>query len=1064
MKIKRIQFFTPSVCLIILLLGLFFNAKAQVTGSQGVTVSGVVKDVTGEPLPGVNIMQKGTGQGTITDIDGNYSIRVPSRSTIVFSYIGYLSQEIIADKATLNVVLIEDTQNLDEVVVIGYGTARKRDLTGAISSIRTEKLESEAPRSVEDLLRANSSGVQISASPDAAGTAQIRIRGENTLRNGAGASTPLLVLDGVIYEGSLTDINPNDIQSIDVLKDASSAAVYGAKAANGVVVITTKKGRTGKPVISFNANIGFVTPAKRPKLLDGPGFLKYRQDYELGRLTDEYHQQYPEMFTDPRQLSGVNQLDWYNYDQKDPVGSVTEEQLMRTWLARLELKTPEIDNYMNGVITDWEDLVFQTGLQQDYTASISNRKDDVSYYWSLGYTDREGIKAGQRFTNFRTRLNLESKITDFLTVGVNASFASRDQGFLTCDWEQMVRISPYGSNNLDDLESTYRKYPTGDITPVNPFYDNLYRDRKDVYNTLNASMYAQVFLPFGIEFQSNYTPYYQYREYYNHESSQNESWGHGGNSERRHYKTFSWQIDNVLRWKKDFNRVHKFEVTLLQNAEKRQYWDTRARASNYTPSDVLGYHRIQSASVPLVESNDTYRTGDALMARLFYSYDDKYMLTTSVRRDGYSAFGQMHPRSTFPSVALGWVFTSEKFLERVSNWLNYGKLRVSWGQNGNREIGQYDALSDMTTGLHPYIDQSGNIYLTSQLYVNRMANKALKWESTAAWNVGLDFSLFNNILSGSLEGYIMKTNDLLVKRSLPDILGFSDVTTNLGQLQNKGIEITLNANIINNHNFSWSANGTFSLNRRKINKLYGDMVDVLDENGNVIGQKEGDDIKNRWFIGKDPDQIWDYQRDGVWQVGEEEEAAKFGLQPGDFKYIDQDGNGVLNDDDKVFQKYRTPRFMWSLRNEFSFYKNFSLSFLVYSHWGNYNSFNRAANNSNFPDRCSEYVIPRWTPENPINDYARIGSKNLGTNYVNRSFIRLDNITFSYNVPKSFVNKFRIQDMRLSFSVKNVAVFAPHWKWYDPEMNKIYKEDDGEDKRNQSEPNPRTFNLSVNFTL
>lgn len=1056
---KKNFYLPPSfICFVwMLFLGMSWSAlRAQNNPARDNSViTGVVTDNQGEPLPGVNVMQKGTTFGTITDVDGKYSVTTTGKNVIlVFSYIGYTSQEVNAGgQKVVNVRLKDDAQNLEEVVVIGYGTAKKKDLTGAISSVKAEKLEAEAPRSVQDILRANTAGLSIGMATSAKGDADLQVRGKGTL---TALSKPLLVLDGVIFMGDLTDVNPNDIQSIDVLKDASSAAVYGSQAANGVIMITTKKGKTGKPVVTFNTNIGFVTSANQPKILDGSGFVAYRQDYEVGRNSDEYLAKYPEIFNDPRKLSGVNQLDWYNYDQKTPVSSVTEEQLLRSWLGRLDFKAPEIENYLAGNLTAWDDLVFQTGLQQDYTASISNKTDNMSYYWSLGYADREGMKTGERYTNFRTRLNLESQVTSFLTVGINGNFSTRDEGYLKCDWEQMIRISPYGSNNLDDPDSKYQRYPTGDVTPVNPFYDNLYRDRKDLKHTLTANIYSILKLPLGIEYQMNFTPYYEWREYYNHESSKNEDWkAKGGSSERKNEKKYKWIMDHIVRWKKEFNKVHDVEITLLANAEKGQYWMTSAKNSQYSPSDVLGYHRLEAGTIPLVSSKDTYLTGDALMARAFYSFKDRYMVTASVRRDGYSAFGQRNPRATFPAVALGWVFTSEKFAEKTSDWLNYGKLRFSWGENGNRNIDeedkdpQYQALSDMTSGLHPYIDQNGNVYVSSQLYVNRMSNPNLKWERTASYNMGLDFSLFNDILSGSAEFYIANTNDLLVRRQLPDILGFSEVLTNLGQLQNKGFELSLSASIIQRQNFAWNASGNFSLNRRKIKKLYGDMVNVTDIEGNITGQKEGDDIKNKWFIGHDPDQIWDYERAGVWQLEEKEEAAKYGLQPGDFKYTDQNQDGVMTDKDKTFQGYKTPRFRWTLRNEFTFFKDISFSFMLYSLWGQYDSFNRAANVSNFPDRCSEYVQPHWTSTNPINDYARIGSKNIGSVYIDKSFIRLDNVTLSYNVPRSFLKKISVQNMRFSLSARNVGVFAPHWNFWDPE---------------KSEPLSRTFNLGVNFTL
>lgn len=1049
-----VLFYLPRLSLILFIM--VFGVCSM--SAQSLNVEGIVKDQLGEPLIGVNVMEKGTTNGTITDIDGKYSITISSKDPVLtFSYIGCVTLEIpVKSQKKIDVQMRDDTQNLEEVVVIGYGTAKKKDLTGAISTIKTEQLTSEAPTSVQDLMRANSPGLNIGMSTGAKDESNLQIRGKNTLKAG---SSPLIVLDGVIYQGSLSDINPVDIEAIDVLKDASSAAVYGAKAANGVVVVTTKKGKAGKPVVNFNTNIGMVHVANQREILDGAGFVKYRQDYETTRNSAEYLAKYPEIFSDPRKLQNVDQLTWYNYTQKTPVASVSEEDLVRSWLSRLDFKAPEIENYLVGNETAWDDLVFQTGLRQDYTASVSNRTDNMSYYWSMGYADQEGIITGDRYTNFRTRLNLESKITNFLTIGLNSSFSSRDEKnfnnneddkYWLCDWREMVKISPYGSNNIDDPNSSYRRLPTGDPTPVNPFYDNMYRDRKKMYNTLDANIYARISLPFGIEYQMNFTPYYSWYEYYMHESSENENWkSTGGSSDRTTKKTFNWQVDNIFRWKRDFAKQHSVEATFLINAEKGQTWQQSAKASNYSPSDILGYHRLQAGTVPTVSSEDTYKTGDALMGRLFYSFKNRYMLTASVRRDGYSAFGQMHPRAVFPAVALGWNFSSEKFMEHTNSWLSYGKLRLSWGQNGNRDIGQYEALSDLSSGLHPYIDQNGNIYTSSMLYVNRMANIGLKWERTSSYNVGLDYSLFNDILSGSIEAYMSKTNDLLVDRSLPEIIGFDKVAANLGEIKNRGFEFSINANIIRKENFEWTASGNFSLNRRKITHLYGEMENVLDEAGNVIGQKEADDVKKGWFIGHDTEQIWGYVRDGVWQENEAEEAAKYGCQPGDFKYLDLDNDGAMTDKDKVFQKNKTPRFRWTLRNEFRFYKNFYLSFMMYSQWGHYGEFNSAANVDNFPDRCSNYVQPYWMPDNPANDFARIGSKNIGTNYINKSFIRLDNITLSYNVPAAFLKRLSIQNMRFSASVRNVAVFSPDWKYWDPETGA---------------PTPRTFNLGINFTL
>src|SRR5690606_39169660 len=515
---------------------------------------------------------------------------------LTLSHTSYISQTVKIVGQQFQIIMQATSEDLEEVVVVGYGTQKRKDLTGAVASVQAEKLEKEAPRSVQDLLRGNAAGIVISQGNTAKGDASLLVRGKGTLKAG---SSPLNVVDGVIFDGTFADLNPNDIASIDILKDASATAVYGARAANGVVLITTKRGASGKPTISINGNFGFVQNSYMPRVMNGQEFLAYRYDYEMGKRGQDYHDKYPEMFVDPRNLSNVDQLTWYNYDQKDAANSVTEEQLKRTWLSRLELRSPEIENYLIGKETNWQDLVFHQGIQQDYTASISNKTDDLNYYFSLNHVDREGFIVGNRFKNFRSRINLESKITNFLKVGTNANFAARNEGFLQSDWEQSAIIPPFGSDNIDDPNSLYRRHPTGDVTPVNPFFDNLFRNRVDRYNTFNATLYGIITLPYGFEIQSNFTPSFTWREYYNHDSSLNPEWASkGGTAERSFHRTYNWQMDNVLRWKKTYND-HNVEVTLLQNAEKGQYWRTKATSSNFVPSDILGWHRIQAGTVPL---------------------------------------------------------------------------------------------------------------------------------------------------------------------------------------------------------------------------------------------------------------------------------------------------------------------------------------------------------------------------------------------------------------------------------------------------------------------------------
>lgn len=1010
-------------------------------------VKGHVVDSKGESLIGVSIMVKETHSGAITDVNGDFSVPANIGETLVFSYIGYKEQEIKVHQATLKIIMEEDTQTLDEVVVIGYGTAKKKDLTGAISNIRPDQLIAEMPRNMHDLLRANAAGLNIAINNTAKGGGDFLIRGKGTLK---ADSQPLIVVDGVIFGGELSELNPNDIASIDVLKDASSVAVYGAKSANGVIAITTHRGTTGtKPIINVNTSWGLVTPINKRKVRNAEQFLDARRAYEVGRQNEDYLTQYPEIYNDPRKLNKVNQLDWYNYDQGELVSSVTEEELLSKWLSRLELTTPEIENFFNGKLTDWQKLHINNAYQQNYNISVSKKGEDYLYYWSIGYMDNEGIRDGDAFTRFTSRLNLESNVNKYVTVGLNMNFSNRDESAIPIETKSIMWWSPFASNEYDNPDSNYQHYPNGLNTLPNPYYDRLYTDQKKNYMNLEGTIYGQLNLPFGFSYQMNFSPRLSWEEYFHHESSLNDAWsGEGGSSIRQHTKRFNWQVDNIIGWKYNFNH-HRIEATFLINAEKSQSWMTKSTNSQYSPSDVLGWHAIQMGANPYNASTDEYVTGDALMGRIFYSYHDKYMFTASMRRDGYSAFGMRNPRATFPAIAVAWRFTEEKFMKGISSWLNYGKLRFSWGQNGNRDIGIYAALAELTSAPTSWIDVSGKYYTSTYTLNQRMGNSTLKWERADSYNIGLDFGLFNNILSGSVDVYKKVTNDLLIDRALPPITGFKNVLSNMGQLQNLGFEMTLNADIIKQKDFEWSATGTFSLNRRKINHLYGNMIDIIDENGNIIGQKESDDITNKWFIGQDPDRIWDYIGDGVWQQDEAEEAALFGCKPGDFKYLDMNDNKKLDQDDKRFQKYTTPRFRWSLRNNFNFFKDLNVSFLLYSLWGHYGSYADAANNNYNASMSCGFDQPYWTPENPINNYARIGSKNLGTHYVNKSFIRLDNITISYRFPIKWSEKVGIKDLKFNASIHNAAVFTPHYDGWDPEMNG---------------PMGRTYNFGINFTL
>lgn len=1056
MKKKALHRLPMLIC--VLLMSSWGSAFAQ-----NITVNGkVTSNDRTDGLAGVSVIIKGTSNGTTTAEDGSFSLsNVPPKASLVFSAVGFKTQTVALNgRTSINIVLeIGEASSLDQIVVIGYGTTKKKDLTGAVASVNATQLQKEHPASIQDVLRGNIAGLNVGFTASPKGDAGLQVRGKNTL---TASSSPLIVLDGIIYYGALADINPNDIETVDVLKDASSAAVYGSKAASGVIQITTKKGKAGKPTINVNSSVGVATMSVNESVYNAQDFLNVWR--RQGKYSTNINAQ-PYRFDDPRTLpSNIPVADWLAYDNSSPTADP-----VRVWLQRLNLQPVEIENYFKNQSIDWYDMMFRNGIRQDYNVSLSGRKEGLNYYWSLGYMNNEGIVDLDDYNVVRTRLNLDAKITDFLSVGTNTQFSIRDESAVPVDWSLITSNSPWGSYYTDD--STKLRFNPNDEASggKNPYGVPTYTNRLKKYYELNASLYAKVSLPFNIKYQVNFTPRFQWYNYFNGESSLWQDWTNiGGRATRENRNIYHWQVDNLITWSHQFGNDHRLEFTGLINAEKFQVWRSKMTNTGFQPSDILSYHNMGGGTNPVITNvgdfsdetatlGDERSSADALMGRLYYTFKDRYMLTLTVRRDGYSAFGQSNPRATFPSAALGWVFSDESFLES-STWLNYGKLRVSYGLNGNRDIGRYVALADLQTGKYLHVLPNGTIQQVSQLYVNNMQNKLLKWETTAAFNLGLDFSILKNRIDGSIDVYKSSTKDLLVKRVLPDVIGFDFIYDNLGQVNNKGLEISLNSKNIANTNLTWNTTANFSLNRNKIVSLYGIEVDVKDANGNVIGKREPDDKVNKWFIGQPLDVIWDQRVLGIWQTGDKDQAAEYGVYPGDFRVKDVNGDKKYTDDDREFLGYTEPRFRWTLRNEFTFYKNFSFSFLVYSYWGNKTAFNQAKNRSNaFPDRVNSYAFPFWTPENPINDYARLASNDGSASYSvyrNRSFIRLDNVSLAYNVPKEILERIKLQTLTLYASVKNAAVYAPDWDFWDPEWA----------SGSNPGPTPRMYTIGINLNL
>ncbi|MCW0484556.1 SusC/RagA family TonB-linked outer membrane protein [Gaoshiqia sediminis] len=1033
-------------------------------------VSGQITDSSGLPLPGVTIVVKGTTKGTITDADGHYSLsEVSGTATLVFSFVGMKTQEILVEnQSTINVEMQEDAIGIGEVVAIGYGTMRKKDLTGSITQIRPDRIANESPQTVQDVLR-GTPGLQVGYNASAKGGGTMQIRGQRSIYTDGGHNNPLIILDGMIFYGELSEINPDDISQIDVLKDASAAAVYGAKAASGVILITTKRGKLGKPVISINSNISWRQKSEYRDRFSPEAYLQHRQDwytkntYGVNPETDAYeayqsgiYANQPGFFMRPEQLpAGVSIDAWRAYTTNDEGES---DQSIHA--KRLGFEGNALENYLAGRTVDWAKLAFRTGFNQDYNASISGASENANYYLSIGYLKNQGALISDEYEAIRANMKVEAKVTDWFEVGANVNFQDRSDGNIDIDQDYFLRNSPY-ADYADEMGNPVQYPLSSEYSQRGYNYDfqRQYLELEKGYTVFNSILNAKISLPFNITYSFNASPRFQFfydRYFMSADLPGSDPKSRGANREQA--KRFDWSLNNTINWDYTFNEKHHVVVTLVQEAEERQYWQDRIEARNILPSDALGFHNTKNGSKEnsTYSSYDSYETADALLARLFYSYDSRYMVTSSVRRDGYSAFGSSNPYATFPSVALGWTFTNEKFY-RWSHVLSSGKMRVSYGKNGNRSLANpYLALANLYEGagkMQGYINKAGELELMRYLMADRMANPNLQWEKTASWNFGLDFGLFNDRITGSLEYYDMSTHDMIMNQRLPEFTGFSSITTNLGQVDNRGIEISINSVNLNNSNLKWTTSFGFSYNKNEIKHLYYENQDLLDENGNVTGTKEMDDITNHWFIGQPISTIWNYRVTGIWQTDEVEEAKKYGQSPGDPKVannytaddiINSDGSvkPVYNDNDKEFLGQTAPPFHWSLRNEFVLWKDLSLSFNIYSYMGHKSLSGNYLNNDDDGGRMAYALqnVPAkeyWTPENPTNEYGRIeakgptGAENAQMLY-DRSFIRLENISVGYTLPQMWTSKLDIERVKVYGSVRNVANWAKDWEYGDPE--------------------------------
>ena len=976
--------------LLLFLMGIWV-AQAAIA-QDGATVSGTItSEEDGQPLPGVNVLLKNTASGTITDLNGKYTVPITGDDDIiVFSFIGYLTEEVVVNgRSVIDLVLVPDIQRLSELVVVGYGTQKKSDLTGSIVSFSAEEIEKQGPKvNVLQALQGSVPGLNITQTGNSAsqGDFNVSIRGQNSI---TANNQPLIVLDGVPYSGGFNEIDQNDIQSIEVLKDASSAAIYGSRGANGVIIITTKKGTAGKPEISYDGSYGFQEIYNEPNILTGPEYW----DFAVERVGEDVVQKFPTV----------------------------------------------VKNYEAGNYADWIDLATRQGKQQRHTVKVSGGTDNVNYYISTAYTNVKGVAVGDQFQQLLTRLNLSVNITDWLEIGTNTQYSFQDNSGIGPQLGNGDN-SVFFSNPLIDVydeDGNYNVKPW----PEEPIFanpmSNTYVQDEDINRRLFTNNYLLITFPFveGLSYRLN-TGYTYYT------NSIGRFWGsntitgllNSGQAFVSDSKEKDLLIENIVSFQRRINK-HNFDFTGLISTQTATT-DTLEITSSRFPTEVLTWYQHNVAEVIEPRTNFSKRNYVSQMARFNYGFDSRYLLTLTVRRDGYSGFGQDTKFGVFPSIALGWNISEEAFLSGLEQ-VDLLKLRLSYGLNGNQAISPYETLPRLDE--RPFLGGPNGTSPAPGYYPFSLATPNLGWETTKSLNVGVDFQILKNRIGGSIDVYQSETEDLLLARSISPVHGITTVLQNIGRTKNSGVELNLNSINIQKDNFSWSTLLTFSRNKNEILDLYGD------------GQ---DDVASGWFIGQPIEANFDFIYDGVWQVGEDN-ALQPDAKPGDVKIKDVNNDGQITVDDRDFIGHKNPVFTGGLVNNFN-YKNFSLSFSFYTQQG-------ATRVNPLWDTDVVYLDARrntvrqnwWSEDNPTNAYP---ANRNNTNpfavrfYQDASFARLRDITVAYVLPKTLTNSVGLKTVRVYGNIKNALTFTS-WEGLDPELS---------EQRNI--PIDRTFMIGINVGL
>ena len=976
---------------------------------QAGVVKGQVTDKNGDAVIGATVKVKNAQTGTVTDFNGNFSLSVQKAGTLVVSYIGYLAKEVAFNPGqTLNISIEEDATALDEVVVVGYGVQKKSDVTGSVTSINKDRLSKLPVTNVLQAVQGAAAGVTISQGSSIPGDApSALVRGRNSINAGTG---PYIVVDGIPISksgGSLNDINPSDIESMEILKDASATAIYGTNGANGVILITTKHGKDGKPSVSYNGYIGIEDFAHKMDFCNG------------SQITQRY---------------------------KDYVAQNPGETMYNDFVKNQN----EAEAQAAGRETDWlYDMVSQTGIIQDHNVTVNGGAEKIKYFISGDYMSQKGVLKGFNYKRYSLRMNIDADVTDYLKIGTNSYIVSHNRDGGRVNFLMAEAMSPYGKVYEDN--GSYCIYPMyTESLFFNPMRDvNQDHERRQWNINLNGYAdinFGNIWKPLdGLRYKFNFGySFVPRRENYYNGAEQNDLNGYGYifNAE-----TQSYTAENILTYAKDFGK-HHFDLTALYASSRKKYHDNTAAASKFINDELL-WHNLGGGGTQTAKSYTDLYTTVSQMGRLNYSYDSRYLFTFTVRRDGSSVFGEDNKYGTFPSVALGWNIANEKFMEKTQGWLNNLKLRLSYGKAGNEAIGVYETLAKMSNAAITMDGQSATALYPS----SRMGNSGLGWETTKTFNIGIDFGLLNNRINGNIDFYTSTTTDLLLQRNLPKISGYSNVYMNMGKTANKGLEVTINSKNIVTKDFTWGTNLVWSWNKNEIKDLYGD---------------EKSDIGNRWFIGEPISVIYDYEMVGIWQKDEIERGDHLKwdpqAQPGDVKLRYVNGDGKIDpNDDKTIQGQTTPKWIGGLTNTFT-YKNLSLSIFIQTVQGlKRNNSLLAMASDEMGRRNSTTEIGYWTESNPSNEYRSLSKTSNRWGYgfpCDASFTRIKDITLSYQFPAQITNALRISALTVYASARNLATFTS-WKGWDPESD-ITQRGWGGYENNYPMTKSYVFGLNVTF--